>query len=211
MTQTPEKRSMSGKSSQVSRCGRTCGVYWQGRVWVVGPSGATGTWVSFSVILILVDTSLAGCFELLSLAPSTIVALSLSEPVSACGSCHWKTSVLPLGDPDGAKRRIDTVVPRPSVCRTWAYCRLACRGWTSSTKGSLLLVRTWRLRRTGPGVNSQVSIDPPVNDCLSNLKKLSCGVQLVAVRNRDRRECSVSGSTSCQCVTGRPWVLRPRL
>ena len=61
---------------------------------------------------------------------------------------------------------------------------------------------------TGPGVKSQVGTDSPVEDRLSNLKNRSCGVQLVTVHSRDRRECSASGSTSCQCVSGSPRVFR---
>ena len=72
------------------------------------------------------------------------------------------TSVSPIG----ASWRRDTVVSRPSLSRTVAYCGFAHRRSTSSTRGSNLELRTFLFINTGPGESNHVGKELPVVDRL---------------------------------------------
>ena len=68
-----------------------------------------------------------------------------------------------------------------------------------------------RLSRTIPGSLNHVGNDSPVDDQRGNEKRGSRGVVLVAVHNKDRIECKVSGRTFSQYLTSRPCDLQANL
>ena len=109
---------------------------------------------------------------------------------------------------DGGKRSVGS--PHGAVPRRFSHCptthvayvgimRVRPNELTSSTRGFVLLVRTWHLGYTGPGMVNQ---EPDV-ERRAKWRRRSCGVSLVAVQRRDRKEWSGSGRTSCQYLMGR--------
>ena len=74
---------------------------------------------------------------------------------------------------------------------------------TSSTKGSYLLVLTYRFKRTGSGLLNHVGTESPMLERREKANILSWGVALVDVHSKERTECNATGNTVSHCVTGR--------
>ena len=106
----------------------------------------------------------------------------------------WGSVSLPASDvwPTGAKYRIESVASRPSMCCMWAYWGFASSKSTSSTRGWYLLAWTWQRRRTGPGIDSQLSNESPLRDRRLYAKSFSCDATFVAVYNKNPIECYTS-------------------
>lgn len=100
------------------------------------------------------------------------------------------------GIPLGANCRRDTVDSDPSFLRIWAYCGLASSNSTSSTGSSYLLVLTFLLASTGPGVN-QDGKETPLVERRGWLKNRSWGVEFVAVQSRER----IAWRDSCRTLS----------
>ena len=66
-----------------------------------------------------------------------------------------------------------------------------------------MLVRTWRLRYTGPGMVNQEGTEHPDVERWEKWRRPSCGVSLVAVQRRAHKEWSTLGRTSYQYLMGR--------